>query len=230
MPKSFVAVQLTLAHGEAFARRFTARVYGWMVAGLVTTAAVAHAVGRSEAVLGAITGSRLLFYGLLAAELGLVLVLAGPSARSTSRSAALFLIYSAMNGLTMAVVFARVNTGSVALAFVVAAGAFGAMSVFGATTRRDVSSWHTFLVMGLSGIIIAIVTNLVLHSSLLSFLVSCMSVVVFSGFAAFHARLIREIGRSGDSSTSTIACALALYLDFVNLFLAVLQLASDREA
>lgn len=211
-------------------RRFMAGVYRWMTLGLGVTALVAWAVASSEAALRFVVGNRLVFFGLIVAELVLVVVLAARAARmSAAKAGGLFLLYSALNGATLSVVLLAYTGTSVALAFVCTAATFGAMSVYGTVTKRDLSSWRSFLFMGLIGVVIASVVNLFLRSSMMSFVISCAAVVVFTGLAAYDTQRLRAMARAGGGSEGlAVNGALALYLDFVNLFLALLRLLGGR--
>ena len=213
-------------------RRFMASVYRWMTLGLGLTALVAYAVASSEEAVALILGNRIVFFGLILAELGLVIALSAAAARmSAALAGGLFLVYSALNGATLSIVLLAYTGASVALAFVCTAGTFGAMSVYATVTRKDLSSWGSFLFMGLIGIVIASLVNLFLGSSLVTFVVSCMSVVVFTGLTAYDTQKLRVFARAG-GGTGAVAVngALSLYLDFVNLFLALLRLFGNRRS
>jgi FtsH-binding integral membrane protein len=211
-------------------RGFMSAVYRWMTLGLGTTALVAAGVASSPAALQLVFGSRFVFFGLVLAELGLVIALsAAVNKLSAAAAGGLFLLYSALNGVTLSAVLLLYTGTSVALAFLVTAGTFGAMSVFATVTKRDLSSWSSFLFMGLIGIVIAGVVNVFLASTMMSFVISCAAVVVFTGLAAYDTQKLRVLARAG-GTTGAIAVngALALYLDFVNLFLALLRLFGSR--
>ncbi len=211
-------------------RRFMTAVYRWMTLGLAVTAVVAYSVASSEAALRLVIGNRLVFFGLVIAEFGLVIGISAAAHRLSATSAGgLFLLYSALNGATLSVVLLMYTGSSVALAFVTTAGTFGAMSVFATVTRRDLSSWGSFLMMGLLGVVIASVVNVFLHSGMMSFVISCAAVVVFTGLAAYDTQKLRALARAGGGAAAMpVNGALALYLDFVNLFLALLRLLGDR--
>ncbi len=225
------AREQVLVHGATdVERRFMAAVYRWMTLGLAVTALVAYSVATSETALRLVAGSRLVFFGLIIAELGLVVALSAAAARMSSAAAGgLFLLYSALNGATLSVVLLVYTGASVALAFLCTAGTFGAMSIYGTVTRKDLASWGSFLFMGLIGIVIASVVNIFLGSSMITFVVSCASVVVFTGLTAYDTQKLRAFARAG-GGTGGVAVngALALYLDFVNLFLALLRLFGSR--
>jgi hypothetical protein len=211
-------------------RRFMMGVYRWMTLGLAVTAVIAYSVATSEAALRLVIGNRFVFFGLIIAEFGLVMALSAAANRlSMATAGGLFLLYSALNGATLSVVLLAYTGSSVATAFVTTAGTFGAMSVYATVTRRDLSSWGTFLFMGLIGVVIASLVNLFLQSGLMSFVISCVSVVVFTGLTAYDTQKLRALARSGGGSAAmSVNGALALYLDFVNLFLALLRLFGRR--
>jgi hypothetical protein len=171
------------------------------------------------------------FFGLIIAEFGLVFAIAGFAVRmGTATAAPLFLLYSALNGVTLSGIFLVYTGQSIASAFLSTAGTFGAMSVYGTVTKRDLTSWSSFLMMGLFGVVIAGVVNVFLRSDGLSFVISCAAVVVFTGLTAYDTQKLRAFARAGGTSIAAapISGALTLYLDFINLFLAVLRLFGDR--
>jgi uncharacterized protein len=212
-------------------RRFLAAVYRWMALGLTVTASVAWLVAGSEAAIQIVFGTRFLLMGLMIAELGLVVALSAAVHRlSAGTAGALFVLYSALNGVTLSAIFLVYTHASIASAFLVAASAFGAMSVYGTVTRRDLSSWSSFLFMGLIGVVIAGVVNLFLRSDAVAFVISCASVVVFTGLTAYDTQKLRAWARAGggEVAAAPVSGALSLYLDFVNLFLALLRLFGRR--
>jgi FtsH-binding integral membrane protein len=231
LPAGYAGREQALARGASdVERRFMAAVYRWMTAGLGLTALVAYGVATSEAALRLVVGNRIVFFGLVIAELALVVALSAAVRRlSAAAAGALFLLYSALNGATLSVVLLVYTGASVALAFVTTAATFGAMSVYGTVTRRDLASWGSFLFMGLIGVVIASVVNVFLRSSMLSFVVSCAAVLVFTGLAAYDTQKLRALARAGGGTAAMpVNGALALYLDFVNLFLALLRLFGSR--
>jgi hypothetical protein len=212
-------------------RTFIASVYRWMALGLAVTAGVAFTVASSEALLRAVVLNRWIFYGLMIAELGLVIALSAMVQRlSAAAAGGMFLLYSALNGATLSVVLLIFTGTSVASAFAITAGTFGAMSVYGTVTKRDLTTWSSFLTMGLFGVVIAGVVNVFLRSDGLSFVLSCAAVVVFTGLTAYDTQKLRAYARAGGTSVAAapISGALSLYLDFINLFLAILRLFGDR--
>jgi uncharacterized protein len=141
----------------------------------------------------------------------------------------MFLLYSALNGATLAGVLLVYTGASVGLAFASTAGTFGVMSLYWTVTKKDLTSWGSFLFMGLIGIVIASVVNIFVGSSMVTFVVSCMGVLVFTGLTAYDTQKLRAFARAG-GGTGTLAVngALSLYLDFVNLFLSLLRLFGNR--
>jgi FtsH-binding integral membrane protein len=225
------AREQVLVHGASdVERRFMAAVYRYMTLGLGLTALVAYAVASSETAIRFVFGSRLVFFGLILAELGLVVALSAAAVRMGAAVAGgLFLLYSALNGVTLSAVLLAYTGASVGVAFAVTAGTFAAMSLYATVTKRDLASWGSFLFMGLIGIVIASLVNIFFQSSMVTFVVSCMSVIVFTGLTAYDTQKLRAIARAGDAPGAlAVNGALALYLDFVNLFLALLRLFGSR--
>jgi FtsH-binding integral membrane protein len=214
--------------------RFLTRVYGWMAGGLAATALMAWVTLSTPALLQLVFGNRLVFYGLLVGELALVAWLSGLVGRmSASTAAIVFVAYSALNGLTLASVFLVYTSGSIVSTFVVTAGTFGAMSVYGLVTSRSLDGLGSFAFMGLIGVILASVVNLFLRNSMLEFVISCVGVIVFVGLTAYDTRKLKVMASRVDADSEegqkgAIQGALALYLDFVNLFLMLLRLFGNR--
>jgi len=213
---------------------FLARVYAWMAAGLMTTALAAFLTVSNPAVFNAVFGNRLVFYGLLFAEIGLVVWLSGMVGKLSSAAAsAVFLFYSALNGLTMASIFAIYTGSSIASTFAVAGGTFAAMSVYGLVTKRSLDGVGSFAFMGLIGVIFASVVNLFMRSDMLGFVVSCVGVIVFVALTAYDTRKLKMMastmdGASEEGKRGAISGALRLYLDFINLFLMMLRFFGNR--
>ncbi|MGZ3459348.1 MAG: Bax inhibitor-1/YccA family protein [Archangium sp.] len=210
-------------------RAFMSRVYGWMFAGLSVTGLVALFTAANQSLMMQVAQHG---WMLFIAQIGLVFALSGMATRLSGPVAgAMFLVYSVLTGLTFSVLFYVYTRGSIGSAFLMTAGTFGAMSAFATVTKKDLSGWHTFLFMGLIGVVLASVVQLFVHSSMLSFVVSCASVVVFAGLTAYDTQKPRQMHAAcGYSSAATVSIvgALALYLDFINLFLALLRLFGDR--
>lgn len=206
------------------------QVYAWMGVGLAITAFMALVTLSSPAILNAITGNRLLFYGLLFGELALVFTLSGAIDRlSTTTATLLFTAYSALNGVTLSILALVYTANSIASTFVITAGMFGAMSIYGYVTRRDLTSWGSFLFMGLIGVLIASVVNIFVGSSAVSWVISGIGVIVFTGLTAYDTWKIKAMAAQGtEGRKPAILGALTLYLDFINLFLMLLRFTGNR--
>ena len=210
-------------------RAFMSRVYGWMFAGLSVTGMVALFTAASPQMMMQVAQFRWL---LLIAQLGMVFALSGMATRlSGAVAGALFLGYSVLTGLTFSVLFYVYTSGSIANAFLMSAGTFGAMSAFATFTKKDLSGWSTFLFMGLIGIVVASIVQFFVQSPMLNFVLGCAGVLVFAGLTAYDTQKLREMhAESGYSSAATLSIvgALTLYLDFINLFISLLRLVGDR--
>jgi hypothetical protein len=215
---------------------FLAKVFNWMAAGLGLTALTAFLVANSATAQQLIFGNKMVFYGLIIGELGMVIYLSARLAKiSAGQATAMFLLYSALNGATLSVILMLYTATSVASAFVVAAGMFGAMAIYGTVTKKDLTSLGSFMFMGLIGIVIAGVVNLFLRSPAVSWVVSAIGVIVFTGLTAYDVQKISRYGATGVMNGGEAAIrkgaimgALNLYLDFINLFLSLLRLMGDR--
>jgi FtsH-binding integral membrane protein len=210
---------------------FMRGVYMWMTLGLGLTAAVAFVVQMSTGLQNFLMQNQMVFFGLIIAELGLVVAIsAGIKKLSAGTASGLFLLYSALNGLTIGAILLLYTAASVATAFLTCAGMFAAMSVYGMTTKRDLTSWGSFLFMGLIGIIIASIVNIFIGSSMMHFVISVIGVIVFTGLTAYDTQKLKYMGETapeGDTvalKRGMILGALSLYLDFINLFLMLLRL------
>jgi uncharacterized protein len=214
---------------EESARAFMGRVYRWMFGGLALTGITSYLVASSPAAMELVLP---LFLPLVIGELVMVLAFSwlAPKA-STAVAGAMFLAYAFLNGLTFSVFFLAYTQASVFTAFGVTAAMFGAMSVYGTVTKKDLSSWGGFLMMGLFGLIIASVVNMFMRSDAISWVASCAGVVIFTGLTAYDTQKLRAIhASSGYSSSGALAIngALILYLDFVNLMIYLLRLFGRR--
>jgi hypothetical protein len=215
---------------------FLAKVFNWMAIGLGITAIVAFLVANSAQAQNLIFGNKILFYGLILGELGMVIYLSARISHiSASRATFLFLAYSALNGATLSAILLLYTATSVASTFITAAGMFGTMAIYGTVTKKDLSGLGSFMFMGLIGMIIASVVNIFMGSSMVSWVISAIGVVVFTGLTAYDVQKISRFGSGGimDSGETAIKKgaimgALTLYLDFINLFLSLLRLMGDR--
>ena len=206
------------------------QVYAWMGAGLAITAFMALITLASPAVLTAVLGNKLVFYGLMIGELALVFTLSGAIDKLSATTATLiFIAYSALNGITLSVVTLVYTASSITSTFVITAGMFGAMSMYGYMTKRDLTSWGSFLFMGLIGIVIASIVNIFVSSSAVSWVISGIGVIVFTGLTAYDTSKIKEMAAQGtEGRKPAILGALTLYLDFINLFLMLLRFTGNR--
>jgi FtsH-binding integral membrane protein len=210
---------------------FMRGVYQWMTLGLGLTAVTAFAVQMSQGLQQFLLQNQMIFFGLIIAELILVVsISAGIRKLSASAASGLFLLYSALNVLTFGAILLFYTAASVATAFLTCCGMFAAMSVYGMTTKRDLTSWGSFLFMGLIGIIIASIVNIFIASSVMHFVISVIGVIVFTGLTAYDTQKLKTMGETVPENDATavrrgtILGALSLYLDFINLFLMLLRL------
>ncbi len=217
---------------------FVRSVYNWMAIGLALTGFVAYSVASMPEIRNVIFGSPVIFFGLIIAQLALVFVI---SARITRMQAAtatlLFLIYSALNGATLSSIFLAYAQSSITTTFFACSATFVGCSIYGWTTRRDLTSLGGFLTMGLIGIIIASLVNMFFQSTAVSVIVSYVGVLVFVGLTAYDTQDIKNMALaqpadidSGAIRKGAILGALKLYLDFINLFLMLLRIfGSSRD-
>ena len=210
---------------------FMRQVYQWMTLGLGVTAVVAWYVAGSAAAREAILGNSFVLIALIVAQLGLVIAISAAVQRmSAAMATGLFVLYSALTGATLSSIFVAYPVGAITNAFVVTAGTFLAMSVYGTVTKRDLTSLGSFLFMGLIGILIAMLVNMFLRSPVMDYVISCIGVLVFTGLTAYDTQKLRQFGAAAplDDATAVrrgvILGALTLYLDFINLFLMLLRL------
>ena len=206
-------------------------VYGWMTMGLLVTAAVALGVSNS----GFIPDQGLMMIAIFG-QLGLVLGLSFAINRISATAAGmLFFLYSALTGFTFSILFIVFSIGSIAAAFLSTAGVFGAMTIYGLTTKTDLTKMGSYLMMGLFGLIIASIVNIFLGSSMIDFMISIFGVLLFTGLTAWDTQRIAAMAAtrkmkvdSDDTLKFSIMGALTLYLDFINLFLFMLRLFGGR--
>jgi FtsH-binding integral membrane protein len=213
-------------------RTFITRVYGWMAGGLATTGLVAAYTAANPALIRAISG---LFWVLILAELGIVMALSWAIKHMSPMMAiSAFLFYAALNGLTLSMIFLIYTAESIGLTFFITAGTFGAMCIYGATTKRDLTSMGSLLSMALLGLILASVVNIFWHSSGLYWVVTYAGILIFVGLTAYDAQKIKRMHAAGMEGTeedrkAAVVGALALYLDFINLFLLLLRLFGRKK-
>ncbi len=212
-------------------RQYMLRVYNFMAAGLGLTGLVAYAA-VATGFYQRIAGTPFIWIVMLA-PLGIVLLLSFGIERLSAGAAQMaFWAYSALMGLSLAGIFLVYTGASIARVFFISAATFAAMSLYGYTTRRDLSRFGSFLFMGLVGIVLASLVNIFIGSSALQFAISVIGVIVFTGLTACDTQRIKEVylaSDPGDVLTKTaLMGALTLYLDFINLFVMLLQLTGQR--
>lgn len=211
---------------------FLRRTYGWMFAGLALTGAVAVAMASNPALVVGFAQNRALFFGLMIAELGLVVFLSARVMKMSAAAAmASFIAYAALNGVLFSTIFLAYTATSIGTTFFVTAGMFGTLAVYGSVTKRSLAGVGAFVSMGLIGLLIAMVVGMFWHSGALQFAISIVGVIVFTGLTAWDAQRLKAMALAtpdGVSQNVAILGALRLYLDFVNLFLMLLRLMGDR--
>lgn len=226
--------QITLSHAEE-TQRYMVKVYGWMSLALIVTGFVAMYTAASESLVEVIFGNRVTFYVLIILQLVAVGMLAGLINRISSLLATIIFIgYSALNGLTLSVIFLVFTAESIASTFFITAGTFGVMSIYGYTTKSDLSKWGNLLFMGLIGLIIASIANFFMESTMLYWITTYVGVLIFVGLTAYDTQKIKNanvLGNEGteEDSKEAIMGALTLYLDFINLFLYLLRIFGRRK-
>lgn len=214
---------------DVFQNTFIAKVYGWMSIALALTGFTALWVASTPVIRNAIFKNQILFWGLLIGELILVFAISGAIRKmSASTAVFLFLLYSVINGFTMSFIFLVYTATSIATTFFITAGTFAIMSVYGFMTKTDLTKVGNLLFMVLIGVIIAAVVNIFLKSTTLNWIITIAGIIVFVGLIAYDTQKIKQMSQAGlDQETEkklSVIGALSLYLDFINLFLLLLNL------
>lgn len=217
---------------DSYVSKVMKRVYLKMFFAMIVTALTSFVCLNVPAVLYPVASNSAIYWGLLIAELVLVFVLSGALHKLSSFTASLiFYIYSILNGVVLSVILARYTEASVFSTFVITAGVFGTMTIYGYVTKSDLTRIGSFLFMALIGLIICTVINIFLHSSSLEWIISFAGVAIFIGLTAWDTQKIKRMAAMVDESQAgklaTIG-ALSLYLDFVNLFLYLLRFFGNR--
>ncbi|MFO7554995.1 MAG: Bax inhibitor-1/YccA family protein [Desulfobacterales bacterium] len=231
------SIPLKQTQAQVRVNEFIRSVYNWMAIGLGLTGIVAFYVSNSETLLKVIFGNQLIFFGLIIVELVLVFTISARVHKMQPTTAtSLFVLYAALNGVTISAIFLIYTKSSITSTFFICAATFVASSIYGMVTKRDLTSMGQFMFMGLIGIIIASVVNLFVRSSGMSLIVSYIGVVVFVGLTAYDTQKLRTMALSqpdgldaGTIRKGAILGALALYLDFINLFLMLLRILGNRD-
>jgi FtsH-binding integral membrane protein len=211
-------------------------VYLWMTLALAVTGLTAAYVAGNLPLITQIATSKMLFFGIIIAELALVWILSSRIMTLSFATAGLmFAAYSILNGLTMSILFLVYTSSSIAQTFFITAGTFGVMSLIGYTTKKDLTSFRNLFMMALVGLIIASVVNLFWANSVLYWVISYVGVLLFVGLTAYDTQkiknMVREYGDDVNEQTQKLALlgSLTLYLDFINLFIYLLRILGDRK-
>ena len=210
---------------------FFAQVYGWMFFGLLSTGIVAYYTAHSPALLILIFGSHIAF--LFAPSVLVMIISSKINSLSASMASFLFFVYSAVTGVTLSAIFLMYTQESIATTFGITAGTFGATALFGYVTKKDLSKMGSILFMLLIGLIIASVVNMFLKNDTMMWILTYVGIVIFVGLTAYEMQKLKKIAHSIDDDESSIAKfavlgALTLYLDFINLFLRLLQIFGKK--
>jgi len=230
-------VSIPREQAQVQVNEFIRSVYNWMAIGLALTGFVAFYVSQNESLLRLILGNRLIFFGLIIAELALVFsISARVQKMQASTATGLFVLYAALNGATLSVIFLVYTRSAIASTFFICAATFVACSIYGMTTKRDLTSLGGFMMMGLFGIIIASVVNMFVRSTGMSMIISYIGVFVFIGLTAYDTQKLKTMAltqpaglEAGVVRKGAILGALSLYLDFINLFLMLLHIFGRRD-
>lgn len=222
------------AFSTAELRKFLLNVYNWMTMGLALTGLVAFGVSTSETLLEFILLNPFIFYGLMIAQLLVVIVLSAAINKMPSAVAiGAFFLYSFLTGLTFSFIFLVYTGTSIAYTFFICAAMFASVSVFGYITKMNLAGVGTFMMMGLFGLIIASVVNIFLQNSMLDMMISYIGVLIFVGLTAWDTQKIKRAAQQMSFETEegkkvAVMGALSLYLDFINMFLFLLRIMGNR--
>ncbi|MBN2087956.1 Bax inhibitor-1/YccA family protein [Candidatus Peregrinibacteria bacterium] len=211
--------------------KFFANVYKWMTIALAITAFVAWKIASTEAFFTYLLAHQGMLIALIIAQFAAVIALAGWAHRMSFGVALfIFLLYSALTGITFSSIFIVYSAAMISKAFVVTAGMYGATALYGYTTKRDISAWRGFLFMSLIGIIIASVANFWMHSDYIDWMITYGGIIVFAGLTAYDHQKLKQFALMDVNGASNLAIrgALTLYLDFINLFLLILRAMNRR--
>ena len=228
--------QNTVVSETAFSKLMR-NVYAWMCAGLLMTALTAMGVAKNAELFTMLMTNKLLSWGIMIAEIALVIYLSARIMRMSFFSASLcFAAYSILNGVTMSFIFMAYTTESIAQTFLITAGTFGAMSLVGFFIKKDLSGLGRMLIMLLIGLIIASVINIFLASSTMAVILNYLGVIIFVGLTAYDTQKIKQMlqyssyyGISEQTQKMALLGSLTLYLDFINMFLYLLRIFGNRE-
>lgn len=234
-------VEIQTVSSEVMSKTFTAKVFSWMFVGLLVTGLVSYIFAATPSLIGSLltqtaTGTSMSPLGwiVMLAPLGLVLLMgAGINRLSYPAMVGVFFLFSALMGMSLSFIFLAYTMSSIFTVFLIAAAMFGIMAAVGYTTSTDLTKFGSLMFMLLIGIIIASLVNIFMHSSSFSYMISFLCVAVFTGLTAYDVQKIKRIGAQINEDGSTtgklaISAALSIYLDFINLFLALLRIFGNR--
>ena len=221
---------------QVIVNEFIRSVYNWMGIGLALTGFIAYFVSNNAQIQNLIFGNKLVFFGLIIAELALVYIISARVNKiQASTATSLFVLYAALNGATLASLFLVYTSSSITSTFFICSATFVACSIFGMTTKRDLTSMGGFMTMGLIGILIASVVNMFIKSSAMNMIISYIGVIVFVGLTAYDTQKLKHMAvtqpsglEAGVIRKGAILGALTLYLDFINLFIMLLSVLGGR--
>jgi len=217
---------------DARVATFLSKVYGWMFLGLLITAGTAFVVASSQTLIETVILNRAIFWILVIAQVGIVFFLSARVDKIAPATAAgLFMLYSALTGVTTSVILLIYTGASISSTFIITAGMFGATAVFGSVTKRSLAGVGQFFFMGLIGIILASIVGFFWQSAALQFVISVVGVLVFTGLTAWDAQRLKHMAVAlpdGRVGAYAVVGALSLYLDFINLFFFLLRLTGNR--
>ncbi|MFN3387420.1 MAG: Bax inhibitor-1/YccA family protein [Allosphingosinicella sp.] len=222
---------------DAGLRSYMLSVYNYMASGVLLTGIVAMLFargGEDSLAFQIMAGGGILAWIIILSPLALVMVLSfGINRLSTGAAQAIFWVYAALMGLSLSTIFLVYTAGSIATAFFASAAAFASLSLWGYTTKKDLSGMGTFLIMGLVGLIVAMVINIFLQNSVMNLAISAIGVLIFAGLTAYDTQKIKSmyfaVAGTDFAGKSVVMGALTLYLDFINLFLFLLRFLGNRE-
>lgn len=226
---NFMSTLDTIISPELTISRFFASVYRWMTGALLISGLVAWATANSPGFIGYLMQHSGLFLLIIIAQFACVIALAGWAQRMSFVAAVVtFLMYSALTGLTFSTIFLIYTASSILEVFLVTAGMFAAMSIYGYVTKRDLTSWGSFFFLALIGMILAMLVNFWLHSYAIEWITSVGGVIIFAGLAAYDHQKLKAFAMMGGAGNLAVFGALTLYLDFINLFLSLLRLMGQQ--
>lgn len=214
---------------------FMHKVYAWMALGLTITAVTSYFIYLNPVLFSAIVLNRFVFFAMIFAQVALAIYMSVAfNWLSYAANALLFSLYSFLLGLTLSVIFAVYQLGSIYQIFGITVAMFGFMAIYGYYTKSDLTEFGKIMIMGLFGIVIAGLVNLFLQNSTMDYILSFIGILVFTGLTAYDVQKIKEIGngllsRGEDERKIALICAFTLYLDFINLFLNLLKFLGKKK-